>query len=50
MLRVGQGKERDHGKTVKSSLYLAKHHSMKMYGGVEIQLHAFLTSELVGDK
>jgi hypothetical protein len=27
---------------------LTKHHAMKTYGGVEVQLHAFLTSDLDG--
>jgi hypothetical protein len=27
-----------------SSAYLTNHHAMKMYGGVEVYLHAFLTS------
>jgi hypothetical protein len=30
------------------SLCLTKHHAMKTYGGVEVQLHAFLTSALHG--
>jgi hypothetical protein len=25
-------------------MYLIKHHVMKTYGGIEVQLHAFLTS------
>jgi hypothetical protein len=35
---------------VKLSLCLSKYHSMKMCLGVEVQLHAFLTSELDGDE
>jgi hypothetical protein len=30
-------------------LCLTKHHTMKMHGGVEVQLHAFLTSAVDGD-
>jgi hypothetical protein len=33
---------------VKLSLCLTKHHAMKTYWGVEVQLHAFLTSALDG--
>jgi hypothetical protein len=33
---------------MKLSLCLIKHHAMKTYGGVEVQLHTFLTSALVG--
>jgi len=33
---------------IKLSLCLTKHHAMKTYWGVEIQLHAFLTSALDG--
>jgi len=29
-------------------LYLTKYHAMKTYGEVEMQFHAFLTSELDG--
>jgi hypothetical protein len=35
---------------VKLSLCLTKHHAMKMYWGVEVQLHPFLTSALAGDE
>jgi len=31
---------------VKSSLCLIKNHSTKIYGGVDVRLHAFLTSAL----
>jgi hypothetical protein len=31
-------------------LFLIKHHDMKMYGGGEVQLHAFLTRILDGDE
>jgi hypothetical protein len=34
----------------KLSLCLAKHHAMKTYWGLEVQLHAFLTSALKGDE
>jgi hypothetical protein len=33
----------------KLSLYLFKHHGMKTYGGMEAQLHAFLTAALDAD-
>jgi hypothetical protein len=33
---------------VKLSLYLTKHYAMKTYGGVDVQIHVFLTSALVG--
>jgi len=29
-------------------LDITNHHAMKTYGGVEVQLHAFVTSELDG--
>jgi hypothetical protein len=32
--------------TVKFSLCLSKHHTMKTYGGVAVQLHALLNSVL----
>jgi hypothetical protein len=35
---------------VKLSLYLTKQHAMKTYWGVEVQLHAFLTSATDGDE
>jgi hypothetical protein len=35
---------------VKLSLRLTKHHAMKTYWGVEVQLHACLTSALDGDE
>jgi hypothetical protein len=35
---------------VKLSLCLTKHHAVKMYGGVEVQIHVFLTSVLDGGK
>jgi hypothetical protein len=35
---------------VKLSLLLIKHHHMKAYREVEIQLHAFLTLALDGDE
>jgi len=31
---------------VKLSLCFTKHHVMKTYGGMELYVHAFLTSEL----
>jgi hypothetical protein len=34
-------------KEVKLSLCLTKHYAMKTYGGVGVQIHAFLTSALV---
>jgi hypothetical protein len=33
---------------VKLSLWLTKYHAMKTYGGMEIQMHVFLTSTLDG--
>jgi hypothetical protein len=36
------------GKKVKLSLCLTKHHAMKTYWGMEVYLHAFLTSALDG--
>jgi hypothetical protein len=36
------------GKMFKLSLCLTKYHAMKTIGGVEVQLHAFLTSALDG--
>jgi hypothetical protein len=35
---------------VKLSLCLTKHHAMKTYWGMEVQLHAFLTSALDGSE
>jgi hypothetical protein len=35
---------------VKLSQYLIKHYVMKAYGGVDVQIHEFLTSALVGGK
>jgi len=32
------------------SLCLTKHHAMKAYWGVEVQLHVFLTSALIGSE
>jgi hypothetical protein len=37
-----------YNETVKLSLHLTKHHTMKTYCGVEVQIHAFLTSALDG--
>jgi hypothetical protein len=31
-------------KNVALSLWLMKHHAMKRYGGVEVQIHEFITS------
>jgi len=44
--RVGIGVT---GIKVKLSLSLNKHHAMKTYWGVEVQIHAFLTSALSGN-
>jgi hypothetical protein len=38
----------DKSKTFKLSLCLIKHHAMKKYWGVEVQLHVFLISALDG--
>jgi hypothetical protein len=40
------------GKGSKSEVafYSTKHHAMKLYGGVEVQHHAFLTSALGGNE
>jgi hypothetical protein len=35
-------------KKEKKSLRLTKHHAMKTYWGVDVQLHVFLTSALDG--
>jgi hypothetical protein len=35
---------------VKLSLHFVKHHAMKTYRGVEVQLHAFLTWALDGSE
>ena len=35
---------------VKSSLSLTKHHTLTVYGRVEVRLHAFLNSTLDGDE
>jgi len=34
------------GKKVKLYVWLIKHHTMKAYGGVEVQCHVFVTSAL----
>jgi hypothetical protein len=34
----------------KMSRYLTKHYAIKAYGGVEVQIHVFLISALVGDE
>jgi hypothetical protein len=31
---------------IRLSLYFIEHHTMKMYGAVQVQLHRFLTSSL----
>jgi hypothetical protein len=36
-------------RVAKLSLCLTKHYSMKTYGGVDVQIHVFLTSAQVGD-
>jgi hypothetical protein len=35
---------------VKLSLCVTKHYAVKMYGGVDVQIHVFLTSALLGDE
>jgi hypothetical protein len=35
---------------MKKYLRLIRKHTMKMYGGMEVQLHALLTSELDGSE
>jgi len=35
---------------VKLPQCLSKHHAINMYGGIEVYLHAFLTSVLDGDE
>jgi hypothetical protein len=35
---------------VNLALYLTEYHAMKTYGGVEIQLHAYLASSVGGDE
>jgi hypothetical protein len=42
------GETRKVKKKVKLSLCLTKHHAMKTYWGVEVQLHTFFTSALGG--
>jgi hypothetical protein len=35
---------------VKLLLYLIKHHDMKMYGGVKVELHVFVAPVVTGSE
>jgi hypothetical protein len=47
-LETKQGNNKNTEKKIKLSLCLTKHHTMKMYWGVEVELHVLLTSALDG--
>jgi hypothetical protein len=35
---------------VKLPLFISKHYAIKSYGGVDVEIHIFLTSALVGGR